>query len=57
MKSNLINIFNKVKLQSFSYGKFLTDNKNKITKETRIKAIKKILETTRNTTDKKSKNT
>ena len=57
MKNNLKNIFKQVKSGSFSYGKFLIDNKDKITKEKRLEAIKRFLETTRNTTDKKIKNT
>lgn len=57
MKNNLKNIFKQVKTESFSYGKFLIDNKDKIIKEKRLEAIKKFLETTRNTTDKNVKNT
>ena len=57
MKNNVRNIFKQVKSQSFSYGKFLIDNKDKITKEKRLEAIKRFLETTRNTTDKNVKNT
>ena len=57
MKNNVRNIFKQVKSESFSYGKFLIDNKDKITKEKRLEAIKRFLETTRNTTDKKIKNT
>lgn len=54
MKNNVRNIFKQVKSESFSYGKFLIDNKDKITKEKRLEAIKRFLETTRNTTDKKN---
>ena len=57
MKNNVRNIFKQFKSESFSYGKFLIDNKDKITKERRLEAIKKFLETTRNTTDKNVKNT
>ena len=56
MKDKVINIIKQVKKQSFSYGKFVANNGG-TTKEQRIAAINKFLETTRNNTDKKIKNT
>ncbi len=52
MKNKVINIIKQVKHQSFSYGKFVVDNRG-TTKEQRREAIKKFLETTRNTRDTK----
>ena len=51
-----MHIVKQVKKQSFSYGKFIVENYG-TTREERIAAINKFLETTRNTTDKKIKNT
>ncbi len=51
-----MHIVKQVKKKSFSYGKFVVENYG-ATKKERMVAINKFLETTRNTTDKKIKNT
>lgn len=51
MKNNITNIIKQIKIKTFSYGKFFSNN-YRTTKEERIAAIKQFLETTRNSKDK-----
>jgi hypothetical protein len=57
MKTKITHTIKQIKTQAFSYGKFVVENYGTTTKDKRIAAINKFLETTRDTTDKKVKNT
>ena len=56
MKTKITNIIKQIKIKTFSYGKFVINNYG-TTKEQRLAAINKFLETTRYTRDKNVKNT